>query len=277
MKDGLKEGPNPPHAAVFTTRPSRHGPRKRWRGADGPRRPRHRHDVSAADGHHPAWRAPAGVPRRGPPTTGRAGGSARPGRPPRTSGWRSTPRGSSSSVRTDCSWPTRTRPRVPTHARHGPRRPLARDADGDYTVPTPTRAGSGTSPRRDEEPPRWTRSTTDGNRITFEYDETGAPTTSCTGGYHLKLTTDEERVTALHLAGAAAEDRTRRCSVTDTRTAISPRSPTPRACPLRFAYDERGRVTSWTDTNDSRYTTSTTSRTAASAEGGAEGHVALRI
>ncbi|MCE0446191.1 RHS repeat protein [Streptomyces tricolor] len=35
---------------------------------------------------------------------------------------------------------------------------------------------------------------------------------------------------------------------------MSPRSATPPASPLRFTYDERGRVTSWTDTNGHAYT-----------------------
>ncbi|WP_308315431.1 hypothetical protein [Streptomyces sp. ISL-100] len=45
-----------------------------------------------------------------------------------------------------------------------------------------------------------------GRWITFEYDETGAPTSIVHhGGYHLKLTTNDGRVTALHLAGAAPD------------------------------------------------------------------------
>ncbi|WP_405393411.1 hypothetical protein [Streptomyces sp. NBC_01102] len=45
-----------------------------------------------------------------------------------------------------------------------------------------------------------------GRWIAFEYDETGAPTSIVHhGGYHLKLTTHEGRVTALHLAGAAPD------------------------------------------------------------------------
>jgi RHS repeat-associated protein len=47
--------------------------------------------------------------------------------------------------------------------------------------------------------------------------------------------------------------------------------------PLQFAYDESGRVTSWTDTNGSRYEYEYDDQDRCIAEGGIEGHVALRL
>ncbi|MFE5481360.1 putative T7SS-secreted protein [Streptomyces sp. NPDC056527] len=86
-----------------------------------------------------------------------------------------------------------------------------------------------------------------GNWITFEYDAAGAPASIVHhGGYHLKLTTDGSRVCALHLG----EQEVLRYGYTDGHlTSVTHSS----ARPLRFGYDEHGRMTSWTDTNDSRY------------------------
>ncbi|WSI52854.1 hypothetical protein OG366_09940 [Streptomyces cyaneofuscatus] len=93
-----------------------------------------------------------------------------------------------------------------------------------------------------------------GRWITFEYDEAGAPTSIVHhGGYHLKLTTAEGRVTALHLAGAApdgTDQEIRRYGYTDGHlTAVTNSS----GRPLRFDCDDLGRITAWTDTNGSRY------------------------
>nr|WP_308295033.1 RHS repeat-associated core domain-containing protein [Streptomyces sp. NK08204] len=47
--------------------------------------------------------------------------------------------------------------------------------------------------------------------------------------------------------------------------------------PLRFTYDEAGRVTSWTDTNDRSYTYEYDDQDRCTAEGGSAGHMALRL
>ncbi len=47
--------------------------------------------------------------------------------------------------------------------------------------------------------------------------------------------------------------------------------------PLRFTYDDAGRITSWTDTNDRGYTYAYDDRDRCIAEGGAEGHMSLRL
>ncbi|MYT30111.1 MULTISPECIES: RHS repeat domain-containing protein [unclassified Streptomyces] len=51
----------------------------------------------------------------------------------------------------------------------------------------------------------------------------------------------------------------------------------PLRLPLRFAYDAFGRVTSWTDINGSRYAYQYDGQNRCVAEGGAEGHLSLRV
>ncbi|MGW0959414.1 putative T7SS-secreted protein [Streptomyces gelaticus] len=146
-------------------------------------------------------------------------------------------------------------PGVPVMPTHGRRWPLARVDDG-YTVTDPEtgrvrhfvdhpNGELALLAQIDDRNGRW---------ITFEYDETGAPTSIVHhGGYHLKLTTNEGRVTALHLAGAAPDGTDQeilRYGYTNGHlTEVTNSS----GKPLRFGCDEHGRITSWTDTNDSRY------------------------
>ncbi|MFJ3584595.1 putative T7SS-secreted protein [Streptomyces sp. NPDC090127] len=145
-------------------------------------------------------------------------------------------------------------PGVPVMPTHGRQWPLDRIGDG-YTITDP---GTGKVwhfvdhsaelallAQIDDRNGRW---------IAFEHDEAGAPTSIVHhGGYHLKLTTSEGRVTALHLAGAAADGSDQeilRYGYTDGHlTAVTNSS----GRPLRFGCDEHGRITSWTDTNGSHY------------------------
>ncbi|MGX1503752.1 UNVERIFIED_CONTAM: RHS repeat-associated protein [Streptomyces graminofaciens] len=142
-------------------------------------------------------------------------------------------------------------PVVPTHGRPWP---LDRTDDG-YTITDP---GTGTvrhfADHNGELALLTQVADRNGRWITFEYDETGAPTSVVHhGGYHLKLTTSEGRVTALHLAGAAkdgSDQEILRYGYTDGHlTDITNSS----GRPLTFGYDEIGRITSWTDTNGSRF------------------------
>ncbi|MFJ8661311.1 putative T7SS-secreted protein [Streptomyces sp. NPDC093795] len=145
-------------------------------------------------------------------------------------------------------------PGVPVMPTHGRQWPLDRVDDG-YTLTDPATGtvrhfvehGDGLAllAQIDDRNGRW---------ITFEYDESGAPTAIVHhGGYHLKLTTSEGRITALHLAGAAADGSDQeilRYGYTDGHlTEVTNSS----GRPLRFGCDEHGRITSWTDTNDSRF------------------------
>ncbi|MFE6814191.1 putative T7SS-secreted protein [Streptomyces sp. NPDC057677] len=145
-------------------------------------------------------------------------------------------------------------PGVPVMPTHGRQWPLDRVEDG-YTITDPD---SGTvrhfADHTDELALLAQIDDRNGRWIAFEHDETGAPTAIVHhGGYHLKLTTDEDRVTALHLAGAAADGSDQeilRYGYTDGHlTEVTNSS----GRPLRFGCDEHGRITSWTDTNGSRF------------------------
>ncbi|MCM2411183.1 DUF6531 domain-containing protein [Streptomyces sp. RKAG290] len=146
-------------------------------------------------------------------------------------------------------------PGVPVMPTHGRRWPLDRVSDG-YTVTDPetgqvrhfvdySTGELALLSQIDDRNGRW---------IAFEYDENGAPTSIVHhGGYHLKLTTHQGRVTALHLAGAAPDGTDQeilRYGYTDGHLTETTNSS---GKPLRFDCDEHGRITAWTDTNGSRY------------------------
>ncbi|MEV8021607.1 putative T7SS-secreted protein [Streptomyces sp. NPDC086554] len=170
-------------------------------------------------------------------------------------------------------------PGLPTLPIRGPRWPLDREEDG-YTVSDPATL------RRwhftDSGPDLAVLEQIDdrnGNWLTFEYDAEGAPQSVVhSGGYHLKLTTDGSRVTALHLADAAA-DATDQELIRYGYDAEGHLSEVINSSgvPLRFTYDETGRVTSWTDTNDRAYTYAYDDEDRCIAEGGSEGHMSLRL
>jgi RHS repeat-associated protein len=145
-------------------------------------------------------------------------------------------------------------PGVPVMPTHGRQWPLDRVEDG-YTLTDP---GTGRVwhfvDHSDELALLAQIDDRNGRWIAFEYDEAGAPTAIVHhGGYHLKLTTSEGRVTALHLAGAAADGSDQeilRYGYTGGHLTEVINSS---GRPLRFGCDEHGRITSWTDTNGSQY------------------------
>ncbi|MEU9073024.1 RHS repeat-associated core domain-containing protein [Streptomyces sp. NPDC048306] len=112
------------------------------------------------------------------------------------------------------------------------------------------------------------------NSIVFEYDAYGSPVSlRHTGGYHLRIATEAGRVTGLSMAGAA-DDGTDlalvRYGYTDGNlTEITDSSGTP----LVLTYDARARITSWTDTNGSRYSYVYDSGGRCVAQGGEAGHL----
>ncbi|MDT0458150.1 RHS repeat-associated core domain-containing protein [Streptomyces sp. DSM 41527] len=161
----------------------------------------------------------------------------------------------------------------------GPRRPLTRTPQGDWALYDPetghTRYFADHAPGvalLDEISDR------NGNRITFDYDEAGAPTDiHHSAGYHLRLTTAADRITSLTLAVANAEgsdcELVRYGYTNGDLTEVTDSS----GLPLRFAYDDSGRVISWTDSNDRRYDYHYDERDRCIAEGGESGHIALRF
>ncbi|MGR8009392.1 putative T7SS-secreted protein [Streptomyces hypolithicus] len=137
--------------------------------------------------------------------------------------------------------------------------PLTVDLQGNYTITDPVagRARHFTAPGGDGNGIALLYEITDksGQYVTFDYDTDGTPTGIVhSAGYHLKITTEGERITALHLAGAAPDggdqELVRFSYDTHGHLATVTRSS---GIPTRFTNDEQGRITAWTDTNNSSY------------------------
>jgi RHS repeat-associated protein len=171
-------------------------------------------------------------------------------------------------------------PHDPVLPEAGPRLPLTRLDDGGYRIEDPL---TGTTRH-------FTRHTPDGialltritdrndNTIALDYDASGTPLAlRHSGGYHLKITTDLGRVTALSLAGAAEDGSdlvVKRYGYTDGNlTSVTNSS----GLPLTFTYDERLRITSWLDTNHRRYHYAYDDQDRCVAEGGEAGHIAITL
>ncbi|MER0480418.1 putative T7SS-secreted protein [Streptomyces sp. Edi2] len=165
---------------------------------------------------------------------------------------------------------------VATLPTEGDGHPLERTPDGDYLLTDPV-----TGTRR-----YFTTYTEDlavldeisdrhGNHHTFDYTEDGTPAAiTHSAGYRLLLTTDEGRVTALHLAGAAPDGSDQLLMTygyDDAGTLITTTNST--GLPVHFTYDEHGRITSWTDTNSSSYTYVYDDQDRCTSQGGIEGHL----
>ncbi|MFJ5712816.1 DUF6531 domain-containing protein, partial [Streptomyces sp. NPDC093105] len=165
-------------------------------------------------------------------------------------------------------------PGVPVLPTHGRRWPLDRVEDG-YTVTDPDTgrvlhfADHGEDlallVQIDDRNHRW---------IAFAYDEQGAPTEIVHhAGRHVRLTTSEGRITALHLVGAAADGTDQeilRYGYTDGHLTEVVNSS---GVPLRFCCDEQGRITSWTDTNGSAYHYVYDERDRCTDQSGSHGHL----
>ncbi|MDJ1137627.1 putative T7SS-secreted protein [Streptomyces iconiensis] len=178
-------------------------------------------------------------------------------------------------------------PGLPTLPSAGSARmPLERAPDGGYTLTDPETgwvrhfapphdpdgAGQGDGTARIEQ-----LSDRAGRRITFEYDlETGAPTRLVhSGGYEVRLTVENDRITALSLVRPdGIDEQVLRYGYTDGNlTGVTNSS----GLPLRFEYDDEARVVSWTDTNDRRYDYVYDNVHRCIAEGGTAGHMQVRI
>ncbi|MFG2233757.1 putative T7SS-secreted protein [Streptomyces sp. NPDC048723] len=160
-------------------------------------------------------------------------------------------------------------PGVPVLPGHGQRWPLVLDADGGYTVTDPESGhvrhftDEGLLSQLDDRGGAW---------ITFEYDETGAPTAlSHSGGYELRLSSAEGRITGLALADGT---QVLRYAYTDGHLTHVTNSS---GRPLRFGYDELGRITSWTDTNDRHFDYVYDEQHRCTAQSGTNGHLDVRF
>ncbi|MET9770113.1 putative T7SS-secreted protein [Streptomyces sp. NPDC006415] len=159
-----------------------------------------------------------------------------------------------------------------------PRHPLERTPDGDWTLTDPA-AGQvrrftppAGDPDGDGIVPIAQLEDRNGNFITFEFDTHGAPLGMAhSGGYRLRFETADGRIAALHLDGGPRILAYGYTAGDLTEVVNSS------GLPLRFTYDDRGRITSWTDTNNRSYTYAYDEQNRCIAEGGGEGHMVLRL
>ncbi|MFD5792857.1 putative T7SS-secreted protein [Streptomyces diastatochromogenes] len=164
-------------------------------------------------------------------------------------------------------------PGLPTLPSHGPRWPLDRVADG-YTITEPSTHHTWHFADRDENLAVLEQiDDRNGSWISFEYDPEGTPlTVASSSGQAVRVTTDSGRIAAFHLVATGEE--LKRYGYTDGNLTEVYNSS---GLPLRFTYDEAGRITSWTDSNDRSYTYEYDDRDRCIAEGGSAGHMALRL
>jgi RHS repeat-associated protein len=169
---------------------------------------------------------------------------------------------------------------TPVVPRSGPRRPLIRLDDGGYQIEDPLTGQTRNFRRPDHHGIALPTSITDRNQhtITFDHDEYGSPLAiRHSAGYQLGLTTEEGRVTALRLLGAAEDGSdvvVMRYGYTEGNLTETINSS---GLPLKFTYDERLRITSWTDTNNRSYAYCYDDQDRCVAEGGEAGHFALTL
>uniref|UniRef100_UPI00069C7E93 DUF6531 domain-containing protein n=1 Tax=Streptomyces avicenniae TaxID=500153 RepID=UPI00069C7E93 len=160
----------------------------------------------------------------------------------------------------------------------GPRHPLTRTPDGGYTLTDPATGlvRHFPPPDRSGVAPLACVADPNGNRVEFDRDADGAPTAiRHSGGYHLLLTTDQGRVTALDLLQADGSRVPVRRYRYDDGSLTEVHGATGRL--LSLSYDHRLRVTSWTDSNDRRYVYAYDAQDRCVSEGGEAGHIAVTL
>ncbi|MEU9348609.1 RHS repeat-associated core domain-containing protein [Streptomyces sp. NPDC048278] len=157
----------------------------------------------------------------------------------------------------------------------GPRWPLKRLADGGYRIEEPLAGLTRDFARLNDGVALLTRIVDrNAHTIDFDYDGRGTPlSVRHSGGYHLCFATEEGRITSLSLVGAG-DDGTdvvvKRYAYTDGNLTDVTNSS---GLPLRFTYDERLRISSWTDTNNSRYSYAYDEQDRCISQGGVAGHL----
>ncbi|MEV0528320.1 DUF6531 domain-containing protein [Streptomyces sp. NPDC050439] len=176
-------------------------------------------------------------------------------------------------------YPHPSGPDTPVLPEAGQRWPLRRLDDGGYAL-TQTDTGH---IRRFHTPAGGVarlRQITDrnGNSITYEWDEDGAPAAvRSSAGHHITVDTEDGRVTALHLSEAATDGS----AVTIKRFGYADGNLTEdinsSGEALHYAYDERSRIVSWTDRNNSHYTYTYDESDRCTAESGEGGHFSLTL
>ncbi|MFJ7264944.1 putative T7SS-secreted protein [Streptomyces globosus] len=160
-------------------------------------------------------------------------------------------------------------PDAPVLPRLGRSWPLEQQEDGGYTVTDPNTGqvrhftADGLLTQIDDRNGAW---------ITYTYDEAGAPAAIAhSGGYEVRLTTSDGRITGLALADGT---QVLRYGYTDGHlTEVTNSS----GRPLRFGYDKLGRITSWTDTNDRHFDYVYDDQHRCIAQSGTNGHLNVRF
>ncbi|MDH6516914.1 RHS repeat-associated protein [Streptomyces sp. SAI-135] len=168
-------------------------------------------------------------------------------------------------------------PGVPVLPLAGENHPLTVDEYGDYTVTDPVTgrvwdfAGPGgdgdgialLSQVIDRSGSQW---------LTFEYDDEGAPTRIVhSAGYDLRIERSGNRITALRLASGEDVELVRFGYDAEGHLSTVTKSS---GLPTRFTNDTLGRVTAWTDTNNSSYHYAYDAEDRCVSQGGEEGHLA---
>ncbi|MER5860801.1 polymorphic toxin type 30 domain-containing protein [Streptomyces sp900105245] len=165
-------------------------------------------------------------------------------------------------------------PGVPTLPGHGPRWPLDRVGDGYVLTDPESGQVRRFADRSDTLAILEQLDDRNGNWIAFDYDSDGAPRClTHSSGYQVLLSVAEGRICALRLKDSAAgggDLELMRYRYTDGNLTEVINS-SDRA--TRFAYDDRGRITSWTDTNDSRFSYEYDHKDRCTHQYGAKGHL----
>ncbi|MEU5141710.1 DUF6531 domain-containing protein [Streptomyces sp. NPDC021139] len=178
------------------------------------------------------------------------------------------------------SYPHPTAADEPVYPEAGPRLPLIRLPSGGYQVDDPLTGVSFRFGEPDHDGCALLRGLSDrnGRWVDFDFDEFGVPlAVRSSGGYHLRFTVDEDRVTALQLVGGAEDGGdalVKRYVYTDGNLTEVHGSA---GLQLTLEYDSRLRVVSWTDANGSRYRYAYDDYDRCVAEGGEAGHYTLSL
>ncbi|MEW2118483.1 RHS repeat-associated core domain-containing protein [Streptomyces sp. NPDC005474] len=168
-------------------------------------------------------------------------------------------------------------PGTPVFPEQGPRWPLTLLDGGGYRIHNPD-SGHTREFTAPADGLALLRSITDRNSnvIAFDHGADGTPLAiRHSAGHHFAFTVEEGRVTALRLVGAdqdGADVTIRRFAYTDGQLTDVVGSS---GVPLRLTYDERLRVTSWTDTNRSSYSYEYDDQDRCTAQGGEAGLLAF--
>ncbi|AYC38990.1 putative T7SS-secreted protein [Streptomyces griseorubiginosus] len=167
-------------------------------------------------------------------------------------------------------------PGVPVLPLAGEGHPLTVDEYGDYTVTDPVagRVWDFAGPGGDGNGIALLSQIIDrsGQWLTFEYDDEGAPTGIVhSAGHHVRVERTGDRISALHLADPEGGIELVRFGYDDGGhlSAVTKSS----GLPTRFTNDTLGRITAWTDTNNSSYHYAYDDEDRCVAQGGEAGHL----